>query len=118
MSKQWYALRSKPNKEPMVYRQARAEGIEVFYPAVRVNPVNPRARKMRAYFPGYLFVEVDLSTVELPMLQWMPGAARLVSFGNEAASVPDALIAAIRQHVEKINATGGLMLKGLKTGDK
>ncbi|HEB63956.1 MAG TPA: hypothetical protein ENJ02_00220, partial [Chloroflexi bacterium] len=63
MSANWYVLRSKARKEDAVYAQALQRGLEVFYPRLRVNPVNPRARKVRPYFPGYMFVRVDLEAV-------------------------------------------------------
>ena len=117
MATYWYAMQTKPNKEDFLAWQLEAQGFKVFYPRINVKPVNPRSRKVRSYFPGYLFVQVDLTTMNLSMLQWVPGAVRLVSFGGEACSVPEALILAIWQHVEKINSTGGEFVDGLKSGD-
>jgi transcriptional antiterminator RfaH len=117
MAQHWYALRSKPRKEDVVWRQVRDRGIEVFYPRMRVQPVNPRARKIRPYFPGYMFVQVDLDQTGLSVFQWMPHASGLVLFGGEAALVPDNLIFAIRRRVEEIEAAGGEIFDGLKQGD-
>ncbi|NTW09679.1 MAG: hypothetical protein HGA28_08960, partial [Anaerolineaceae bacterium] len=39
----WYAIRSKPNKEDFLAGQLQAHGVEVFFPVLRVTPVNPRA---------------------------------------------------------------------------
>jgi transcription elongation factor/antiterminator RfaH len=114
----WYALRSKPRKEDVVWRQARDQGFELFYPRLKVHTVNPRARQIRPYFPGYLFVRADIETVGLSVFQWMPHASGLVTFGGEPATVPDNLIAAIRQRVEEIAASGGEVFDGLKQGDK
>ena len=63
----WYAIRSKPNKEDFLARQFEAADVPVFYPCLRVSPVNPRSRKTKPYFPGYLFIQVDwiLSTLRL-----------------------------------------------------
>ena len=116
MSSHWYVMRSKPNKESLLWEQLGLQKIECFYPRLRVKPVNPRARKLRAYFPGYVFVCVDLEQINLSNLQWMPGAVGLVSFGGEPASVPEALVNTIRNHVEQVNAAGGELLKGLKKG--
>ncbi len=113
----WYALNSHPNKEEALYRQVQMQGIEAFYPCVRVNPVNPRSRKIRPYFPGYLFVHVDLVEAGLSVFQWMPHARGLVSFGGEPAQVPDALVHAIRKRVSEIAAAGGELFDGLKSGD-
>jgi transcriptional antiterminator RfaH len=118
MASHWYALRSKPRKEDVVWKQARDQGFEVFYPRLRVNPVNPRARKVKPYFPGYLFVRVDLEAVGRSVFEWMPHAVGLVSFGGEPASVPDNLVFAIRQRVEEIAAVGGEVFDGLRQGDR
>ena len=117
MAEAWYVIRSKPNKEEFLAGQFTAYGIKVFYPRIRVKTVNPRARKLRAYFPSYLFVHVDLETVNLSTLQWMPGAINLISFDGQPASVPESLISAIEHQVEHINASQKNMLQGLKPGD-
>jgi len=113
----WYALRSKPRKEDVVWRQVLSQGFEAYYPRYRVNPVNPRARKLRPYFPGYLFVRTDLVVVGLSVFQWMPHTIGLVSFGGEPASVPDHLVQAIHKRVDEINAAGGEVFDGLHSGD-
>ncbi|HEX9028441.1 MAG TPA: transcription termination/antitermination NusG family protein [Anaerolineales bacterium] len=117
MTNQWYALRSKPRKEEVVWRQLHNQGIEAFYPQLRVNPVNPRSRKIRPYFPGYLFVYTDPSEVGVSLFQWMPHALGLVSFGGEPANVPDNLIITLRKRLEEIAAAGGEFFDGLQPGD-
>jgi transcription antitermination factor NusG len=117
MGLNWYALRSKQRKEETVWRQARDQGLEVFYPRMRVNPVNPRARKYQPYFPGYLFVKADLDLQGQSFLKWMPHSHGLVNFGGEPAVVPENLIHAIRQRIEEISSSGGQNLDGLHQGD-
>ncbi len=117
MAHYWYALRSKPRKEDVVWRQVRTQGFETFYPRLRVNPVNPRSKKIKPYFPGYLFVYADLDEVGLSVFRWMPHAIGLVNFGGEPATVPENLIHAIRKRVEEIAEAGGEVLEGLKQGD-
>lgn len=113
----WYALRSKPQKEDVVWRQLQAKGVDVFYPRLRVNPVNPRAKKVKPYFPGYMFVSLDLEEVGISTFQWMPHALGLVSFGGEPSAVPEHLIYAIRSKVQAIADAGGEKLSDLKPGD-
>jgi transcription antitermination factor NusG len=117
MAVNWYALRTKSRKENAVWQQLKNKAVEVYYPRMRVNPVNPRSSKHRPYFPGYMFVQVDLDTVSLTTFQWMPHTLGLVSFGGDPAPVPDALIHAIHKRVEEINSAGGEELDGLKAGD-
>jgi transcriptional antiterminator RfaH len=113
----WHALQSKPHKEGAVWQQIRAKGFEAFFPQVRVQTSNPRARKARPYFPGYLFVRADLEAVGPSTFQYMPHAVGLVSFGGEPARVPDNLIQAIQRKVGEIELAGGEVFYGLKPGD-
>ena len=113
----WYALRSKPNKEPLLSEQLDAQGIEYYYPQLRVKPVNPRARKIRAYFPGYLFVHLDIDQLGENALQYTPYSLGIVSFDGIPAPVPDALVNAIHYKVDRINAKGGEQIAGIKPGD-
>jgi transcription elongation factor/antiterminator RfaH len=112
----WYAMRSKPNKEDFLARQFEAQGVKVYNPRIRVRVVNPRARKVRPYFPGYIFVQVDLEKISRSALQWLPGSAGLVSFGGEPACVPDSLINAIRKRVDEVNASDRDLIQGLSRG--
>jgi transcription antitermination factor NusG len=113
----WYSLRSKPRKEDIVCQQATSQGYEVYYPRLRVHPVNPRSRKFVPYFPGYLFIRADLEQVGVSIFQWMPHTLGLVAFGGEPAAVPENLIQAVRLRVEEINQAGGEILEGLKSGE-
>ena len=117
MALSWYAIRSKPNKEEFLAGQLEADGIEVFCPRIFVKTVNPRARKVRAYFPSYLFAHVDLEKVNSSTLRWMPGAVSLISFDGQPAPVPDLLIAAIERQVQFINASQKQFMDDLKPGD-
>ena len=117
MTAQWYALHSKPLKEAFLWQQLRLHEIESYYPCLRVQPVNPRARRVRPYFPGYVFGCMDLEHVSLSTLQWLPGSVGIVSFGGMPAPVPEHLISAIRRRVDEINAAGGELFAGLKPGD-
>ncbi len=117
MAESWYALRSKPRKEEVLWQQLIARDIEVFFPRIRVHPVNPRSRKLRAYFPGYMFVQVDLEAVGPSKFNWMPFAIGLVSFDGEPATVPESLIHEVRKRTDEIAEAGGEFYDGLKPGD-
>jgi transcriptional antiterminator RfaH len=118
MALAWYVLRSKPNKEDFFWGQLLAHRIEVYYPCIRAKAVNPRARKVKPYFPGYLFIHVDLQEVTISFLNWMPGSRGLVAFDAQPASVPEGLVHAIRRRVDEINAAGGEQLVDLQPGDR
>ncbi len=102
--KQWYAIQSKTRKEELLCEQLSIREIETFFPRIRVKPVNPRARKIKPYFPGYVFGSVDLEHIGRSGLDWIPGAIGLVNFGGEPTPVPDHIISSLQQHLEIINA--------------
>lgn len=106
----WYVLRSKPNKEEALCSEVAARGYQSFYPRLWVQPVNPRSRKSRPYFPGYLFVRAKLAIVGQSVWAWLPHSQGLVAFGGEPAEVPEVLVQAIRKRVDEINAFGGEQL--------
>jgi len=118
MSESWYCIRSKPNKEEFLRSQLVASEIETFYPRLRVKPANPRSRKVRPYFPGYMFINVDLDRVGTNTLQWMPGALGLVFYGEEPVPVQDDVVNTIRNRVEAANGAVDTWLDSLKPGDR
>ncbi len=113
----WYVIQSKPQKENLLYEQLCLREIEAYYPRLRVKPVNPRSKRIRPYFPGYLFVHVDLEKIGLSGLQWMPGTSKLVTYGGEPAFMSDIIIQTIRRKVDEVNSTSGGTSQYLKSGD-
>ena len=101
----------------MLAEQLEIRKFETFAPRIRVQVVNPRARKVRSYFPGYIFIRADLEKLGLSVLQYVPGSAGLIAFGGEPAFVPDGLIHAIHQRVEEINSSGGELFDVLRSGE-
>lgn len=114
----WYVLQSKSQKENLLWEQLQIRKIEVFFPRIPVKTVNPRARKLIPYFPGYMFVRIDLEESGISMLNWMPGAKGIVNFGNQFTAVPADLIATIRKKIDLINADHQVKIHDLEPGDK
>jgi transcriptional antiterminator RfaH len=107
MTTSWYVLQSKPRKEEFLCDQLFTQRVETYCPCIRVHPVNPRSKTTVPYFPGYVFVQVDLEHFQMSTLRWLPGAIGLVSVDREPAYVPESLLAAIRFRVDTINLAGG-----------
>jgi transcriptional antiterminator RfaH len=113
----WYVIRSKHQNEDLLWQQLRSRGVEVYYPCIHTQFVKSRARKIKPYFPSYLFVHVDMDAVGTSTLQWIPGATGLVCFGGEPAWVSDGILQAIRGRVDQINMAGKETSQNLKSGD-
>lgn len=112
----WYVIHSKPNKEEFLYEQLCLRKVDAYYPSIKVRPINPRARRTKPYFPGYMFVNTTLDTIGRSTLRWIPGAKGLVDFGGDPASVPDEILQAIRQKLEYVNAVHGDQAKKFTPG--
>ncbi len=113
----WYVMHSKPQKEALLRERLRIQRIEVYLPSIRVRPVNPRARKERPFFPGYLFVHVDLEKIPISELQRIPGSTGMVCYGGEPAYVGDALIREIQKQAEEITDSADRYVDRLRPGD-
>ncbi len=114
----WYVLRSKPHKESVLHRYAKQHGHTVFYPTIPYKPVNYRASRIRAYFPGYMFIRANLEGLGVSTFSWMPFSTGLVHVGGEAAPVPDTTVRALAARVAEVWEAGGLHVEGLKPGER
>lgn len=117
MTLNWFVMRSKAHKEGLLERELTARQVDCFFPYLKVEPVNPRSKKIRPFFPNYLFVQIDLEETNTSFLQWVPHSQGLVCFGGEPAVVPDSLVYGIKKKLDVINAAGGLKARGYAAGD-
>jgi transcriptional antiterminator RfaH len=113
----WYVVHSKPQKEEWLYKQLTALQFRSYYPCLHLRYQKPHLHKSKPYFPGYLFVNVDLELTGRSVLQWIPGSLGLVSFGGEPTHVPDELIQKIRRRVDQINVVRDTVLEALRPGE-
>lgn len=102
MTLQWYVLRSKPNKEDALYKQIMLREFGVFYPRQAYTPINPRARKVKPYFAGYMFVHINIGETGHSLFQWMPYSAGLVNFDGEPAVIPIDIMQSLIRSIESI----------------
>jgi transcription antitermination factor NusG len=103
LTSRWHVLCCKPHKEQVILRQLQHMGYEAYFPCF-ISPSNKMGSfELRPYFPGYLFVKVDLKMVGLSTFQWMPNTEGLVCFESKPAFVPDPLVRAVRRHVDQLN---------------
>lgn len=116
--KHWYVIRSKYRNEMLLWQQLCSRFIEVYYPRVSARTTKPLVRKIRPYFPGYMFVHVDLDVFGRSALQWMPGAMGLVCFGGEPAFVSDSILHGIQERVDRMDAVESSLSQGLRSGEE
>jgi len=117
MTAHWYTLHSKPNQELLLWNQLQLREVESYFPRLVRKPVNPRSRRWAPYFPGYLFIHVDLETFPFGAVAWLPGMHRIVAFDGQPAWLQDEVLEALRRQVEAANAQTQDPLAGLQPGD-
>lgn len=103
MASNWYVLHCKYRKEDSLFQFLVKKGFQVYYPRLKVDPVNPRAKKEKPYFPQYMFVYSDLTQSNESVFMRMPYVITLVKFAGEPATVPQHIIAALQTNIEEIN---------------
>jgi transcriptional antiterminator RfaH len=118
-SKEWYAVQTKPRGEFLANQVLESvPGVQSYLPVLRVDPVNPRARKLRPFFPGYLFVSADLDQVRTSAIQWSAGVSRIVSYGEMPVSIPERVIVEIRRRVDQAQSADPLGVGRFQHGDR
>jgi Transcription antiterminator len=94
----WYAIHTRSRHERKVNRELIRQGFTVFLPEYRtVSRRKDRHREiLRALFPGYLFVQVCLSSrVRLQILQ-TDSVVRMVGIRHQPIAVPNYEIESVR----------------------
>ena len=104
MSSRWYVLACTPHKERLIYHLLQDRGFEVSYPYLILHTKNLNTLRIEPYFPGYIFVKVDLSQVALSTFQWMPMTSGLIDIAGKPATVPESIIRAIHRSLKRINS--------------
>lgn len=118
-TEKWYAVQAKPHSEFLAEKVLDSvPELRVYLPTLRVNPVNPRARKIQPFFPGYLFVCFDLNQVGSAAVKWSAGVKRIVGYGEAPFPIPDPVIDDIRHRVELAQQVDPLGVGQFQHGDR
>jgi transcription antitermination factor NusG len=93
-NKQWCVVYTKAQKEEFAEVNLHLRGIETFFPKLFL-PKSAKRRKKQivALFPNYLFVCIDVISVEYASIIWCPGVKRMVAFNGTPAIVEESIMA-------------------------
>ena len=92
--RRWFAVRSHPRREGFAYEQLRRQGFRAFLPLISTVgsvPTNPKTQRT-AFFPSYLFVNLDLVSDRWHCVNNTFGVQKIVAFGGCPAPAPYGLI--------------------------
>ena len=113
--RRWYLVRALTNREVLAAEQLARQGFTTFLPK---QPRTIRhARRIRialaAYFPGYLFVELDLAAQRWRSINGTLGVSHLVGPAERPSPVPKGVVEAL---IEAADARGVLSGPPLQAG--
>ena len=118
MELNWYALAVQPRKEAFVERQLRSLGHTAVCPRYykRVRHARKISRVAAPFFPGYLFVKLDLSEKSWRRVHTIPGSIGLIKFNNRPSPLARSFIDQFIRHL----SDGGIVCvtPKLKIGDR
>jgi transcriptional antiterminator RfaH len=114
----WYAVQSQPRREQLALLHLARQGFEAFCPMVsRVGKVGRAPRPAQTpFFPGYLFVRLDLEQQRWRSINGTIGVMRLVAFGSggRPAPLPEGFV----ERLQELDRGGALPADELKAGDR
>jgi transcriptional antiterminator RfaH len=112
----WFAVHTKPRQEVLAQSSLVREGIETFFPKLRMRRTIRRVRcwVTSPLFPNYLLARFDL-VAHGRFVKYADGVVNIVSFGGRPAVVDDLIISTIRAHAEDEVVT--VTASSLKPGD-
>jgi len=101
----WYAVQCLSHRELAASSHLRHQQYQVFFPLRR--KIRRHARKtdtvLVAFFPGYLFVSLDLSRHRWRSVNGTHGVASLVMQGDMPTPVPAGVVEALQQSCDEMS---------------
>ena len=98
---QWYVVRTKPHQELLAWVNLERQRYQCFCPQVKHWRIRYGKRQLceAAFFPGYLFIRLDLASMNTAPIRSTRGVSGLVSFGSCIMPVPEDVINVIRMRI-------------------
>ena len=114
----WYLAQMKPNSHVIANRNLTQQGFETFLPLQEeTKRVRDRfVTRRKPFFPGYIFVALDVKQGSWRAVNSTIGVTRLVSLGGTPTPLPDALVSEL---MARCDADGKLLPpRQLQPGDE
>src|SRR3954469_1837713 len=118
LGRRWYAVHAQPNREFRAEQQLRNKGFEIFLPdgLKTVRPARRLTNLPAAFFPRYLFIQLDLAQHRWRSINGTFGVSSLVMRGDMPHPVPRGVVEAM---IAAVDDTGMLCLaEKLTVGDR
>ncbi len=103
----WYVVHTRPHKELLAAGMLEERlSLQVYLPEVLQKYREQMV--LRPLFPRYVFVQANLSKVEVTAINATPGTLKIIVFGDIPLPLRPGVMAQLRVEVDKLNEEGGL----------
>lgn len=101
--RRWYPVQTQPQRERFAAQQLENQGFSVFFPRRLISVRHARRLQQRqtSYFPGYVFVSLDLAADRWRSVNGTFGVKSLVMFGGRPAAAPLDFVELLRDWVDE-----------------
>lgn len=102
----WYVVHTQPSSEDRASIRLAAQGYHVFYPRLRktVRHARKSESKLVPFFPGYLFLRLDISRDRWRAINGTRGVIRLLAQGDVPQTVPAGIVEELQSHADRQDA--------------
>jgi transcriptional antiterminator RfaH len=103
MSPSWFVATTKPRQEKVAKQQLENQNFCVYLPLFRLSKHRNGKwqEKSAALFPGYVFIQLDLSKDNIAPIRSTIGVQGLVRFGNQLVALDEKIIAYLQQNEQQ-----------------
>lgn len=119
--KRWYAVQTKPGQERLAEANLLRQDYRAYLPRLKSRRKAGGGRWISVaipLFPGYLFVELDVTREAWRSINGTIGAIGLVSFGSRPSPLPEGVIEEIRAREGADGLVEANALARYKPGDR
>jgi transcriptional antiterminator RfaH len=106
----WYVVQTNVRQEQIALENLSRQGYQCFYP--RIKQWHKRRGKRylseEAFFPGYLFISLDLDQTNTTPIRSTRGVTSLIRFGYQIQPVPEAVIEILQQRTDSMDVVSVL----------
>lgn len=113
----WAAVRLRPNQINKAEANLQRQGLDYLAPKIKVTKrqQNRFLSKITLLFPGYMFVNIDLTSDDLRKVNSTYGISHVVKVGGQIGKVPDQFIDALKSADKQVRSASK---SALQSGDK
>lgn len=103
MSGRWYVVQVNPHREQVAAENLARQGFEFFLPRQRrtVRHARRLTERLVSYFPGYLFVRLDLEAQRWRAVNGTLGVRSLIMAGDRPAPAPAGLVEGLQAQADE-----------------